>query len=251
MRHPAPDAGTPQLNSDAVGTQPLPRCVQALLYAKGQGALCVGVTNTVGSAIAAATDCGVHVNAGCEIGVASTKAYTSQIVAVTLLALVMAEDSVSRRAKYEAVVAALARLPELVRQVGFPAPEVGGLKGSCSRCCPALQPFWHLSHLSHLPVFRLPCRQRWSPCQPVPLPPLLPATSPRLALTRIPTSAADPTTCRRWSWTARWPSWQSISSTRAACWSLGAATTTPPRSRPPSRCVQPSQIAWKVGNDGQ
>lgn len=53
---------------------------QALHYAKKQGALCLGVTNTVGSAIAAATDCGIHINAGCEIGVASTKAYTSQVL---------------------------------------------------------------------------------------------------------------------------------------------------------------------------
>ncbi len=38
-----------------------------------QGALCVGVTNTVGSAISRGTHCGVHLNAGYEIGVASTK----------------------------------------------------------------------------------------------------------------------------------------------------------------------------------
>jgi glucosamine 6-phosphate synthetase-like amidotransferase/phosphosugar isomerase protein len=52
---------------------------QALEYIKARGALCVGVTNTVGSAIARMTHCGVHINAGCEIGVASTKAYTSQV----------------------------------------------------------------------------------------------------------------------------------------------------------------------------
>ena len=52
---------------------------QALEYAKERGALCIGVTNTVGSAIARSTHCGVHINAGCEIGVASTKAYTSQV----------------------------------------------------------------------------------------------------------------------------------------------------------------------------
>ena len=56
--------------------------VQALQYAKDKGALCIGVTNTVGSAIARSTHCGVHINAGCEIGVASTKAYTSQQVRV-------------------------------------------------------------------------------------------------------------------------------------------------------------------------
>ena len=45
----------------------------ALEYALRKGALCVGITNTVGSAIASKTHCGVHINAGCEIGVASTK----------------------------------------------------------------------------------------------------------------------------------------------------------------------------------
>lgn len=45
----------------------------ALEYSKSRGALCVGITNTVGSSIARGTHCGVHINAGCEIGVASTK----------------------------------------------------------------------------------------------------------------------------------------------------------------------------------
>ena len=57
--------------------------MQALEYIKARGALCVGVTNTVGSAIARMTHCGVHINAGCEIGVASTKAYTSQVACHT------------------------------------------------------------------------------------------------------------------------------------------------------------------------
>jgi len=47
--------------------------LQALEYALENGALCVGITNTVGSAIARNTHCGVHINAGAEIGVASTK----------------------------------------------------------------------------------------------------------------------------------------------------------------------------------
>lgn len=51
--------------------------LNALRYAKSQGTLCVGITNTVGSAIARETDCGVHVNAGAEIGVASTKVSTA------------------------------------------------------------------------------------------------------------------------------------------------------------------------------
>lgn len=47
--------------------------LHALEYALQNGALCVGITNTVGSAIARNTHCGVHINAGAEIGVASTK----------------------------------------------------------------------------------------------------------------------------------------------------------------------------------
>ncbi|CAL5380219.1 unnamed protein product [Camellia sinensis] len=61
--------------------------LHALKYALENGALCVGITNTVGSAIARNTHCGVHINVGAEIGVASTKAYTSQIVVMAMLAL--------------------------------------------------------------------------------------------------------------------------------------------------------------------
>ena len=46
----------------------------ALRYCRDRRALTVGVTNTVGSSISRETDCGVHINAGPEIGVASTKA---------------------------------------------------------------------------------------------------------------------------------------------------------------------------------
>lgn len=47
--------------------------LMALRYCKENGALTVGITNTVGSSISRETDCGVHINAGPEIGVASTK----------------------------------------------------------------------------------------------------------------------------------------------------------------------------------
>ena len=53
--------------------------LNALRYCKQRGALIVGITNTVGSTISRESHCGVHINAGPEIGVASTKAYTSQV----------------------------------------------------------------------------------------------------------------------------------------------------------------------------
>ena len=66
--------------------------VKIIRYCKKRGSLTVGITNTVGSSISRETDCGVHINAGPEIGVASTKAYTSQFIALVMFALMMSED---------------------------------------------------------------------------------------------------------------------------------------------------------------
>ena len=88
--------------------------LQAMKYAKAAGALCVGITNTVGSAIARESDCGIHINAGAEIGVASTKAYTSQIVAITMMALVLSEDKISKRERRNQIIDSLCNLPDAV-----------------------------------------------------------------------------------------------------------------------------------------
>lgn len=87
----------------------------ALEYAKVRGALCVGITNTVGSAISRNTHCGVHQNAGYEIGVASTKAYTSQIICITMMALAISEDSISKRERRDNIIDELGQLPGKVR----------------------------------------------------------------------------------------------------------------------------------------
>ena len=67
----------------------------------------MGITNTVGSTISRETHCGVHINAGPEIGVASTKAYTSQILSLTMFALVMSEDRMSFRGRRSEIIKAL------------------------------------------------------------------------------------------------------------------------------------------------
>lgn len=59
----------------------------ALELAKEKGALIYGIVNNVGSSIARITHCGSYIHAGPEIGVASTKAFTSQITVLTLMAL--------------------------------------------------------------------------------------------------------------------------------------------------------------------
>ncbi len=59
----------------------------ALELAKEKGALIYGIVNVVGSSIARITHCGSYIHAGPEIGVASTKAFTSQLTVLTLMAI--------------------------------------------------------------------------------------------------------------------------------------------------------------------
>ena len=82
-----------------------------------RGALCVGITNTVGSAISRLTHCGMHLNAGYEIGVASTKAYTSMILSVTMMALQLSEDSISKREKRDQIIDELGKCESSVNLV--------------------------------------------------------------------------------------------------------------------------------------
>lgn len=81
--------------------------LMALRYCLERGALTVGIVNVVGSSISMLTHCGVHVNAGPEIGVASTKAYTSQFIAMVMFALSLSEDRASKKERREEIMAGL------------------------------------------------------------------------------------------------------------------------------------------------
>lgn len=89
----------------------------ALRYCKPRGALIVGITNTVGSSISRESHCGVHINAGPEIGVASTKAYTSQIIALVMFSLVISEDRISMQPRRLEIIQALKKLAGMVIMV--------------------------------------------------------------------------------------------------------------------------------------
>ncbi|KAM4732098.1 glutamine--fructose-6-phosphate aminotransferase [isomerizing] 2 isoform 1-T1 [Anableps anableps] len=91
--------------------------LMALRYCKDRGALTVGITNTVGSSICRETDCGVHINAGPEIGVASTKAYTSQFVSLIMFGLMMSEDRLSLQKRRLEIINGLKMLPEQIKKV--------------------------------------------------------------------------------------------------------------------------------------
>ena len=64
----------------------------AIEKAKEQGAIIFGILNVVGSSIARASHAGAYTHAGPEIGVASTKAFTAQLVVLTMVALKLAHD---------------------------------------------------------------------------------------------------------------------------------------------------------------
>lgn len=91
--------------------------LMALRYCKERGALIVGITNTVGSSICRESHCGVHINAGPEIGVASTKAYTSQFISLVMFALVLSEDRLSLRQRRMEIIDGLKNLEKQIQQV--------------------------------------------------------------------------------------------------------------------------------------
>eukprot|EP00842_Homolaphlyctis_polyrhiza_P004971 jgi/Hompol1/5475/HPOL_000914-RA len=96
----------------------------ALEYCKDHGALCVGVTNTVGSTISRETHCGVHINAGPEISVASTKAYTSQFIALTMIALQLSDDNMSKIHRRAEIIEGLSRLSSDIKKTLSLEPQI-------------------------------------------------------------------------------------------------------------------------------
>jgi glucosamine--fructose-6-phosphate aminotransferase (isomerizing) len=90
----------------------------ALREAKARGARVMGIVNVVGSTIARESDCGMYLHAGPEIGVASTKAFTSQVVALTLFALLLGRTrgTISEE-QGRGIAAALRALPDQVERV--------------------------------------------------------------------------------------------------------------------------------------
>jgi glucosamine--fructose-6-phosphate aminotransferase (isomerizing) len=91
--------------------------LMALRYCLERGALTVGIVNVVGSSISLLTHCGVHINAGPEIGVASTKAYTSQFVAMVMFALSLSEDRASKQKRREEIMEGLAQVSDQFREI--------------------------------------------------------------------------------------------------------------------------------------
>ena len=90
----------------------------AFQLAKAHHALCFGIVNAVGSSIARASDTGIYTHVGPEIGVASTKAFTGQVMVLALFALSLAKaKNTIEEQELEDIVDELAIIPEKMKVV--------------------------------------------------------------------------------------------------------------------------------------
>ncbi len=91
--------------------------LEAMREAKRKGAKVLGITNVVGSTIARETECGVYIHAGPEIGVASTKAFTSQVTILGLIAILLGRRGHLSADRGSQMIRELEKLPDLVQKV--------------------------------------------------------------------------------------------------------------------------------------
>ncbi len=90
----------------------------ALREAKKFGATTIGIVNVIGSTIAREVDAGTYVHAGPEIGVASTKAFTSQVMSLSLITLMLAaEKKTISRDSLKEIVSELKTLPDKIQDM--------------------------------------------------------------------------------------------------------------------------------------
>ena len=89
----------------------------ALKAAKEKGALVLGICNVVGSTIARESMSGVYIHAGPEIGVASTKAFTSQLVVLALITLLISKRKGLKSLEGKKIANALLEIPEKIEQI--------------------------------------------------------------------------------------------------------------------------------------
>ncbi len=89
----------------------------AVEQAKERGATVLGVVNVVGSSIARATDAGVYLHVGPEIGVASTKAFTAQVAVLTMLAIELARRRHISSAAADRMIEEFSEIPNVIGRV--------------------------------------------------------------------------------------------------------------------------------------
>ena len=124
--------------------------LEAIRIAKKHGALTIGVVNVVGSTIARETDAGIYLHAGPEIGVASTKAFTAQVMVLTLLALRLAvQKKTISDSTFNLIAGQINSLPQYIAHViETTAPQIKKI----SKYFRHAQNFLFLGRGIHFPV---------------------------------------------------------------------------------------------------
>ncbi len=89
----------------------------ALKEAKLRGALVLGICNVVGSSIARESNAGVYTHAGPEIGVASTKAFSSQLVVLALITLLIARKKTMSLVDGKSIALELSHIPDKISEI--------------------------------------------------------------------------------------------------------------------------------------
>ena len=98
--------------------------IAAVREAKAKGALVTALCNVVGSTIAREAGRGIYLHAGPEISVASTKAFSSQVVVLLLLALLLGRNRRLSRSEGAELAAEIETIPALIRDVLSRAPAI-------------------------------------------------------------------------------------------------------------------------------
>jgi len=120
----------------------------ALREAKEKGVLTLGIVNVVGSTIARETDAGVYQHIGPEIGVASTKAFVSQLGILTLLTLLLGRQRDMSLVMGQRIASELKRIPDLMRTILAREEEIKNLAQKYNK----FQNFFFLGRKYNLPV---------------------------------------------------------------------------------------------------
>ena len=89
----------------------------AVKEAKEKGVITLGIINVVGSSLARMNDAGIYNHAGPEIGVASTKAFTSQLAVLVILVLFLGRQREMSLVMGQRIIKELERIPELVKEI--------------------------------------------------------------------------------------------------------------------------------------
>ncbi len=101
--------------------------LEALREAKRKGARVIGITNVIGSTIARECDGGIYLHAGPEIGVASTKAFTNQIVSLILLSVYLARLKNMPLYEGEKLLKELSGIPDKIGLILNQAETIRGI----------------------------------------------------------------------------------------------------------------------------